>query len=361
MGASARAAAQSAVRAGYEPWCVDLFADRDLADIAFVKRCRYSFYPEGMIEKMRHAPASKVLITGAFEHHPDALRALAMKRQLFRWTLKQIFAMRDPKVWQAAPDIEGVKYPAVLNDGRVPEEDDKASYLVKPLDHAHPRHCVKHWQAGEKPDASSYLQQWIEGLPMSAVYTCKAGQSVLLGVTRQLIGDAKLYAPPMAYCGSIGPLRLSARLHKAFTALGEHLAKRFQLDGIFNIDAILSPDETVSPIEINPRYSASVEIFERFYDIAAFGELPQLPDRNDDQPLLGKAYVFNGLPRTLRGDEVLPHLSTDQDQVADIPQPWRKIAPGSPICTLFAKAQQVDDCIAELHDRASRLYTALSI
>src|SRR5262245_61077027 len=45
FGASARAAAFSALRAGLEPWCADLFADRDLQARCSVARIAPSGYP----------------------------------------------------------------------------------------------------------------------------------------------------------------------------------------------------------------------------------------------------------------------------------------------------------------------------
>ena len=52
LGASARAAAQSAIRAGLSPWCADLFADRDLCAMASVARCERHDYPHGLLDLM---------------------------------------------------------------------------------------------------------------------------------------------------------------------------------------------------------------------------------------------------------------------------------------------------------------------
>ena len=83
LGASARAAAQSARRADYEPWCVDLFADRDLREIATVHPCPPNEYPGAMLRLLEQAPpGAGVLLTGAMENYPDLLQAIAYQRPL---------------------------------------------------------------------------------------------------------------------------------------------------------------------------------------------------------------------------------------------------------------------------------------
>ena len=83
VGASARAAAQSALRAGYEPWCIDLFADRDLRAFASVQRCPWSDYPQGIHILLREAPKSApVLLTGAMENHLFEVEKIAHIRPL---------------------------------------------------------------------------------------------------------------------------------------------------------------------------------------------------------------------------------------------------------------------------------------
>src|SRR5690606_21045188 len=69
------------------------------------------------------------------------------------------------------------------------------------------------------------------------------------------------------YAGSLGPLRLANATTRHLQALGDLLAAEFQLIGAFGVDFILDADEeTVWPVEINPRYTASMEVLERAHD-----------------------------------------------------------------------------------------------
>ena len=80
----------------------------------------------------------------------------------------------------------------------------------------------------------------------------------LIGVTRQLIGAP---GSPFAYRGSIGPYAVSEGLKRRLDSMGWVLASEFALVGLFGVDYILSDGEPW-PVEVNPRYTASVEVLE---------------------------------------------------------------------------------------------------
>ena len=64
IGASTRAAAHSARRAGWTPWCADLFADADLRPIATVRKVPLNDYPRGLLSALEVAPPGSVLYCG---------------------------------------------------------------------------------------------------------------------------------------------------------------------------------------------------------------------------------------------------------------------------------------------------------
>ena len=59
IGASTRAAATSAWRAGWTPWCADLFADADLERIATVRKVPPETYPHGLLAALYDAPPAR--------------------------------------------------------------------------------------------------------------------------------------------------------------------------------------------------------------------------------------------------------------------------------------------------------------
>ena len=101
IGASARAAAASALRAGFQPWCVDLFADRDLQALAPVRRCPAGRYPLGLLELLDDAPDAPVLCCGALENYPHLVNAVAARRPLQGCSVAAMFKVRDPRLYRS--------------------------------------------------------------------------------------------------------------------------------------------------------------------------------------------------------------------------------------------------------------------
>ncbi len=77
-------------------------------------------------------------------------------------------------------------------------------------------------------------------------------------MTRQLPG---MPGSPFAYRGNIGPSLVPAPLMSRLRQLGNVLISAFRLVGLFGVDYIQHDDEPWL-VEINPRYTASAEVFE---------------------------------------------------------------------------------------------------
>src|SRR5579862_6220291 len=97
VGASVRAAAGSARRAGLVPWCADLFADTDLrAMVPTVVRCPPDRYPRQLLKILGTAPACPWTYTGALENHPELIQLMADVRPLWGNGPAALAASRSP-------------------------------------------------------------------------------------------------------------------------------------------------------------------------------------------------------------------------------------------------------------------------
>ncbi len=83
FGASVRAAAFSAIRAGLRPWCCDLFADADLQNVCPARALPPADYPEGFVEVCARAPAGPWMYTGALENYPALIERMSKLRTLW--------------------------------------------------------------------------------------------------------------------------------------------------------------------------------------------------------------------------------------------------------------------------------------
>ena len=124
------------------------------------------------------------------------------------------------------------------------------------------------------------------------------------------------------------------------------------------VDFVASGDAVV-PIEVNPRWTGSMELVERAYGLSMFGvhatacvsrSLPAFDLRKARQGMaaLGKAILFARSPVTL-GDT---RRWLDGGHIRDVPQPGERIAKGRPICTILAEG--ADDATRVLADLSAQ-------
>jgi uncharacterized protein len=185
----------------------------------------------------------------------------------------------------------------------------------------------------------------------------------LLGVTRQLIGMDWLHARPFHYCGSIGPLVPSHHLNKSLDHIGQVLGGA-GLRGLFGVDFILRDDDAW-PVEVNPRYTASVEILEYASGLRALGHHAHACDPSVPRPDLppaafaasvGKAILFAPtqviMPRHGPWTSALSADLNDMPTFADIPSAGQLISRGRPVLTLFASGESITDCEKNLRQKA---------
>ena len=132
----------------------------------------------------------------------------------------------------------------------------------------------------------TYLQERIRGEPGSIVFVADGRRAVPLGVSRQLVGDPAFGGSGFRYSGSLlsGAAPVFERepeIAAAAARLAGAVTEAFGLVGVNGIDFI-ARDGVPWPIEVNPRYTASMELVERAHGVSVFalharacaGELP---------------------------------------------------------------------------------------
>jgi predicted ATP-grasp superfamily ATP-dependent carboligase len=365
LGASARAAAFSAVRAGLVPSCGDLFADRDLAAVCPVHRVARRGYPAELARVAAAAAPGPWLYTGALENHPELVDRISRRRPLWGNGGATLRGVRDPLAVLGVLRRAGLPVPeARLDPAGLPRD---GSWLVKPLASAGGLGIARLGPTAAPRRRPCYYQERIEGPSLSALFVGDrdGAHAALAGVTRQEIGRPRA---PFAYVGSLGPWPVAPRVRELIEELGEVLAASFGLAGLFGIDFILR-DGHPWPVEINPRYTASVEVLElalRQSFLARHRRVfdPSAP-RADDPPardlaadacpglVVGKAIVFAPAPCRFPAAELASHSSPGRDpfsipRLGDLPDPETRFETGEPVLTVFAAAAGADECHALL-------------
>jgi predicted ATP-grasp superfamily ATP-dependent carboligase len=366
LGASTRAAAFSALRAGLQPHCADLFADVDLQTRCPVTRIPPSEYPTSFRDFLRSQADAPWIYTGGLENRPRLVDELARMRPLWGNDAATLRRARSPVFVAKVLREAGLPSPAVRSIDEGPPRSGR--WLVKPRDGVGGGGIHFLGDVPPRPIRRAFWQEYIEGEACAAVYVAAEGRATLLGVTRQLVGEPWLHAAPFHYCGSIARTP-APRLRDALERLGNVLAAGCGLRGIFGIDFILQ-GETPWPVEINPRYTASVEVVEHAQGIAALALHRQAFDpsitvagacRQECLPHVGKAILFASTSVRFPREgpwlaSLLPQPSPQEPPAfADIPAADEVIQAGRPICTLFAVADSEAACHRLLQQKAAGL------
>ena len=380
VGGSTRAAAASAIRAGFRPVCADLFADCDTRQMAEVIPVRD--FPDSLPDDVADVRADGWFFTGALENRPDLIERLQRRDApygpLWGTSPAALRLIRNP-FW-VAETLSGTGGPSltVLPQSSRPAAD--GAWMRKPISSAGGRAvCVWDDRSSQRDMVEPvYYQQRCHGDTLSALFHCDGHSVEFLGMTRQLTGDEMSGASePFAYCGSIGPLRPDSfetgsfeRMRHALTGPVELLATHSGLRGIFGVDFIRDEQGTPWIVEVNPRYTASVEIVElalRQSLLTRSGMTASTrrwlhPDVTEETPVVAKMILFARSPFTA------PDMTPDSGELwdcrseweipglADVPVPGTRIKASWPVCTVLATAPTEAECLQRLHDRVDTVW-----
>ncbi|HEY1381511.1 MAG TPA: ATP-grasp domain-containing protein [Gemmataceae bacterium] len=367
IGASGRAAAFSAVRAGLRPWAIDLFADRDLAAVCPARAVPPGQYPAGLALMACEAPPGPWLYTGALENRPEIVERIARDRPLWGNAAAYLRRARDPFALAAALRAADAPCPDVR---RLGNELPPGRWLLKPVASAGGigirLASARHSGRSRNPTRRLLLQRFVEGESRAGVFCADEGGCRLLGVTRQFVGECWLHAPPFRYAGSIGPLPLTPTEQAAWDRLGAAVTAFAGLRGLFGVDAVVR-DGVPWPVEVNPRYTASVEVLEYATGLRAlalhrraFDPSAPIVQVGPRAGLVGKAVWYAPRPLTVPADgpweAVLRQPPLDAPPAfADIPPAGQRVAAGRPVLTAFAAGDSAAECERRLRVIASEL------
>ena len=365
VGVTTRAMAVSAARAGYRVTAVDPFGDVDLQSIAKVITPAAGdsrFHPLSAVMAGAPVRARFAAYTSNLENYPRAVKRLARGRTLLGNSPEVLTRVRDPATLLSVLEQYGFAVPRAR--GRAPK-DPMITWILKPR-RSGGGHGVVPWRNGQPVPRDSYLQERIAGVPGSVIFAANGAHATVLGLSRQIVGDSRFGARGFRYCGSLlGSSRapVFSRHSDLLATMGRivrAVTGEFGLVGLNGIDFI-ARNGTPYPIEVNPRYSASMELLERatgrsMFEIharACRGELP--PEPSPVSRIEGKAIVF------ARRNYIIGDTNKWSHRFADVPRPGTAFSRGHPICTVFARGLDPATCLDRLVRRATTVYRHMKV
>jgi uncharacterized protein len=370
LGASTRAAAFSAIRSGLRPRCADYFADQDLATVCPVDRIDPRHAACQFLELADSLAPSTWLYTGGFENHPQWVEKIARRHTLLGVGAQALRGVRDPVQVADVLARREIPCPSVRRNSEGLPRD--LSWLKKPLRSGGGRGIEPLTSANAGGSRSHYFQERIDGPSFSALFIGAASLAHFIGATRQLIGGT---GSPFTYRGSIGPWPINELLTGRLRELGNAIAGGFDIAGWFGVDFVLN-DGVPWPVEINPRYTASVELYELAWRRSLFEahrracegtasavdppvNLACLPPR-----IIAKWILYAA--ETMVVPAIVPRENETEDvfavgSIADVPCPDTCVNPGEPVMTLLAAGDELTECKSRLIQLAQHWTARLGI
>lgn len=351
-----RALAASASRAGHRVIVLDCFADRDTS--AFATECRSVVAAHRLgFDRRALLAAAQAVIVGSrcaglvygsgFEGCPGLLSGLTQGLRLYGNAPAVVAAVRDPGGFFGLLDRLGIHHPEV----RLAPPADGAGWLVKRAGGAGGAHVRP---AGRRAvGADGYYQRLSPGRVLSVLFLANGRRACIIGFNEQWTAGARPTLP-FLYGGAISGISLPRAVKLDIRPKLDALVAATGLVGLNGLDFLLQ-DEQWSVLELNPRPTATMELYDPDYPRGLFdwhlracnGELP----------------VRAATPRAIRahavvyatGNASLSVGSTLPEWCRDVPRPGTSFAAGEPVCTVHAAASDAERTSLLLRRRRTQL------
>lgn len=376
-GASVRSLAQSAIAAGLRPLCVDFFEDADLTHMLgggrgrFVGRIRTFAELPDVVRKIRsNIP---LLWAGGLENHTAVLREIMAQRAVIGPDPKIVDLLRQPRNFAGWLSQSGLNVPHLASPDNANAD---CLWLRKPnsgsgglgIRPVQPMNAQPN-SIQQKTTSEEFLQEYIDGVPMSAVFCSDHLSVCLLGTSIQLVGWPSLGASDFLFCGNVGPISPGKDVTRQLILAAESLVHHTGLKGVFGVDFVLRQGEAWF-IEVNPRLTASHMLYENAAShsrverslvtrhLAAFGwrsadstaRRRQRLRTADANEVCVQARLILWANQDVQFTDSLCPSSHATWTFADIPQPGSAIPAGSPLCSVHVTAGSQDELLNHIRD-----------
>lgn len=295
VGASVRAAAQSARRAGVPVIGIDLFADRDTRQAC--DRCYRIDSVDELAPLLARVPPARLMQVGGLSGELPILQEAATRHRLLGTDPALAATLADPEVLAEIAEQAGLGFPQTVKMRPLAangQQDGGGASIVDRGPESSGRWLLKaasrcgglgvRWAVAsrEARDASAgiseagrcHWQRWVPGRVYGASYLATADELVLLGWCRGSF--TRRCGLPFLYAGSLGPLRVDPQqLEQTLAGLGQSV-RRLGARGLFGADVLIDPEGRAWLLEINPRWTASCELIERSLAAGSLGPTQSL-------------------------------------------------------------------------------------
>jgi predicted ATP-grasp superfamily ATP-dependent carboligase len=350
-------------RSGARSVVLDLFADRDTAQLCETVRRVSSeralrFHgPRLLRAAAQLAPpqASAGLVVGSgLEGRLPRLARLADGRRLFGNAPQTIARLKEPAILMPLLDSLGIRYPAVQFEAPMAP----GGWLVKQAGGAGGVH-VQAARSGLKPRRGRYFQRCVPGRTLSTLFLANGRNARIIGFNEQWPAAAACPAMPFSYGGAISDASVPASAKAQVEGWVRRLTAVAGLLGLNGIDFILDPAGRPWFLEVNPRPTATAELYDtraagglfRWHVEACAGALPD--DELGAGELRGHQVVYAPAPLEVPASLNWPAWVTDR------PEPGAFFGAGAPVCSVHADGNNALKVERQLDERSRTIIRSI--
>lgn len=283
-------------------WAVDQFADRDCVEVS--EQVSQLSLQEVSVDYFADYQKLLFLPGGGTENHASLVDSLANRYCWCGLTGDALRKIRDPQILFPLALAAGLSIPATYYHKTHPNPQ---SFAVELFDLQ--KNSKWLWKSADKGGGlgvsrietladlelfchhadPGYIQQQVDGEPFGSTIIISAnGEAEWIGASRLLTASEQVEqiliqaadrggAPirkvitreeqrrdyPFLFAGAIGPHSIPTAVVEQLLALARKCFHTFGIKGWFQVDFILDKNERAWVLEINPRWSATMEIYER--------------------------------------------------------------------------------------------------
>jgi len=335
---SGRYLAQSATQAGYRVWVADCFGDQDTLAIAE----RWQPIPDistssseqilTVLSQLSGGEECTLICGSGIESVYSMLNYLPSHIQLIGNAAKTIHTIKTPPLFFNMLAKLGVAYPETLFKLPVSNQEN---YIAKSSSGIGGTHIKTTKNA--LPLDHDYFQRLVIGLSGSALFSANGEKAELISINKQYLNPSN--QSPFRLGSIETPWNIERKYQFQLNTTINKITKEVGLLGLNSIDFILSQENELLILEINPRPSASMEL----------SPIPLFQHHIDSS--LGQPSTLNithiktlSSLRTVYAQKNVSVPSTMKWPATchDLPNVGTVIKQGSPICTTHVKADNID-------------------
>lgn len=347
---------KAAVVAGFDVIAIDCFSDLDTITLAQkvykVPLKNGSLDYEQLLAVLEEIDLQGVLglcYGAGFEMQPACLDELQQVISVLGNLGDAVSSCKDPKHFFKVCDALEVKRPATLFN-RPKQNND---WLQKSIGgsggtHIHPAAYCKDLEE------NVYYQKQQKGRSIACLFLANKHGVEILGFHEQWVDGSM--AEPYRYGGAATNVKVSDLAVTRFRSYITNIAQAMGLVGVNSCDGICDGDD-VAVLEINPRLSATVELYMSAY--------PKLIDWHVkacrfilDQGLINETAASESRAHQVvyaKSALVIASGLSWPAWVADIPEAGSHFKAGMPICTVFGVAGNTEQSKRLVQERAASI------